>query len=75
MGIPSYFRHLLGRFPALLGGASKAAKKADILLVDFNCLIYGCVRGPTVGPYKAAEREAWEGRVLEEVKSYVIKLW
>jgi 5'-3' exonuclease len=47
--------------------------RSDILLMDFNCLIYQCVRA--AGVYKAEEREAWEARLLEAVKSYTVEVW
>jgi 5'-3' exoribonuclease 1 len=64
MGIPSYFRHILNRYPGLLAGI-KPSYTSDILLVDFNCLIYGCVRGPSMPDYREAEREEWEASLLK----------
>jgi len=72
MGIPSYFRHLLSRYPKLLTGAN-TSYTSDHLLVDFNCLIYGCV--PKLPPYRAEDRVKWESSLLEEIKSYVVKIW
>ena len=72
MGIPSYFRHLLSRYPALLKGV-KGSYKSDHLLVDFNCLMYGCIS--KVGPYKKEERLTWESSLLTEINNYVVKLW
>jgi 5'-3' exonuclease len=74
MGIPSYFRHILTRYPGLLQGI-KDDFKSDILLVDFNCLIYGCVHSPSMPPYRESERAEWESRLLEEIKTYVVKIW
>jgi len=43
--------------------------------MDFNCLIYQCVRGPGIPIYTAATRVAWESAVLEAVKAYTLKVW
>ena len=75
MGIPSYFKHLLGRYPALLAPTGIAGTGADILLVDFNCLIYGCIRGPTLPPYSHATKDAWEAAAIKEVCEYVVRIW
>jgi 5'-3' exonuclease len=74
MGIPSYFRHILKRYPGLLGGI-KSDFKSDVLLIDFNCLIYGCVRSQALGVFCESDRSAWEQRLLAEVNSYVVKIW
>jgi 5'-3' exonuclease len=73
MGIPSYFKHLLDRYPKLLTAAEE--RPADILLVDFNCLIYGCIRSPKLPPYTSATRVFWEAALLREVNDYVMKVW
>jgi 5'-3' exonuclease len=43
--------------------------------MDFNCLIYQCVRGPGIPTYTSATRQTWEGAVLEAVKAYTLKVW
>ena len=73
MGIPSYFKHLFDRYAGLLTKAGTV--KADVLLVDFNCLIYGCIRGPKMPTYTHATREAWEAAAYESIGEYVVKLW
>ncbi len=73
MGIPSYFKHILDRHPRLLRPAVAAA--ADILLVDFNCLIYGCIRGPKMPQYSAASKDAWEAAALRSIEEYVVHIW
>jgi len=72
MGIPSYFRHILNRYPKLLTGV-RGSHTSDHLLVDFNCLIYGCV--PKLPPYKNSEQAQWEAALLKEINEYVVKLW
>jgi 5'-3' exonuclease len=76
MGIPSYFRHILKKYPALLKGADDTKPhKSDILLVDFNCLIYGCTRSPALPVYTSANQNEWEDALLREIKTYVVLLW
>jgi len=72
MGIPSYFKHILDRYPKLL---TEPGKKADVLLMDFNCLIYGCIHAKTLPPYSHDTREAWETAVLKEICAYVVHIW
>ncbi len=74
MGIPSYFKHILGRYPRLLRPAS-AVPKADVLLVDFNCLIYGCIRGPKMPAYTPETKDAWESAAVRAIEEYVVHIW
>jgi 5'-3' exonuclease len=73
MGIPSYYKRLIDRFPKLVRRGFDALPRSDVLLMDFNCLIYQCVRG--AGVYKAEEKDAWEAALLEAVKAYTVKVW
>ena len=74
MGIPSYYKRLIDRFPKLVQRGVQSLK-GDILLMDFNCLIYQCVRGEGVPPYTSETRPEWEKAVLEAVKAYTVKVW
>lgn len=74
MGIPSYFKHILDRYPRLLKPVGPDFK-CDVLLVDFNCLIYGCIRGPKMPPYSHSERDAWEAAAIRAVEEYVVHIW
>jgi len=74
MGIPSYFRHILSKYPNLLTGASTLV--GDILLVDFNCLIYGCLGDPKLPtPYTHDTRLVWENALIRVIQDYVNLLW
>jgi 5'-3' exonuclease len=83
MGIPSYYKRLIDRYPRLVGkglvadsaGAGGRTVGADVLLMDFNCLIYQCVRAPGLPVYSEEGREAWEAALLEAVKKYVVEVW
>jgi len=72
MGIPSYYKRLIDKFPGLV---KKGAVASDILLMDFNCLIYQCLRGPGLPPYTPSSRVEWERAVLNEVVDYTRKVW
>lgn len=73
MGIPSYFKHILDRYRQLLRPATGFL--SNVLLVDFNCLIYGCVRGPTMPAYSHATKDLWEAALLKNIKEYVVTIW
>jgi 5'-3' exonuclease len=75
MGIPSYYKRLVDRFPKLVQKGIRALPRSDVLLMDFNCLIYQCVRGEGVPAYRAEERETWEAALLEAVKRYTVGVW
>jgi len=73
MGIPSYYKKLIDRYPRLVQRGQ--AFQGDILLMDFNCLIYQCVRGPGIPVYTSSSRIQWEAALLEAVKAYTLKVW
>lgn len=78
MGIPSYFRSILQKYPGCL---RKEVVSTDVLCFDFNCLIYRCIRGPNMPPYPASavsdpyEHDMWEGELLKEVVRVVREVW
>jgi 5'-3' exonuclease len=78
MGIPSYFRSILQKYPGCL---RKEVSATDVLCFDFNCLIYRCIRGPSMPPYPAAavsdpyEHDMWESELLKEVVRVVREVW
>jgi 5'-3' exonuclease len=43
--------------------------------MDFNCLIYQCVRAEGMPAYTAEGREAWEAALIEAVKAYTVRVW
>lgn len=71
MGIPSYYKTLCDRVPGLL---SKAHSGAPIthLWIDFNCMVYHCLRRPGAPTYPGAEhRVEWERTLIAECVAYV----
>lgn len=78
MGIPSYFRRILQAYPGCL--RRQAPEHIQALCFDFNCLIYRCLRAPTLpappltdpDPY-AMDR--WEEELLHEVVRTVKEVW
>lgn len=74
MGIPSYFKHILDRYRQLLRPVTSGTR-SNTLLVDFNCLIYGCVHAKSMPKYTAETRDSWESALLKAIKEYVVTLW
>jgi 5'-3' exonuclease len=80
MGIPSYFRSILQKYPGTLRD-SLPFKAADTLCFDFNCLIYRCIRASSMPPYPESgetneyENDEWEKLLLEEVVRVVKEVW
>jgi 5'-3' exonuclease len=74
MGIPSYYKRLIDGFPGLVRKGFKAIE-SDILLMDFNCLIYQCIRGKDLPLYTSATRYEWEKAVLHAVADYTTTVW
>ena len=74
MGIPSYYKRLIDRYPKLVQKGIRQLK-SDVLLMDFNCLIYQCVRSDSLPKYTAEGRGAWEAALIEAVKKYTVKVW
>jgi 5'-3' exonuclease len=78
MGIPSYFRSILQKYPGCL---QKLVTASDVLCFDFNCLIYRCIRSPGMPPYPASavsdpyEHDMWEEELLKEVVRVVREVW
>jgi len=76
MGIPSYFKRLTDTVRGLLSPSIQG--KVSCLLVDFNCIVYGCLRSDTLPPYMATDDEArmtWERNLNEEVSRYLVRIW
>ena len=71
MGIPSYFRGILTKYP----GCLIKQVKADVLAFDFNCLIYRCLRGPSMPVYSVDTHDDWESALLKEVERSVKEIW
>jgi len=74
MGIPSYYKRLVDRFPKLVQKGIRQMK-SDVLLMDFNCLIYQCVRSDTLPKYTSEGRDEWERALIEAVKKYTVNVW
>jgi 5'-3' exonuclease len=71
MGIPSYFRGILTKYP----GTLIKEVKAEVLAFDFNCLIYRCIRAPSMPVYSLDTHDDWESALLKEVERTVKEIW
>jgi 5'-3' exonuclease len=74
MGIPAFFRHLLRVVPALTNATrSGAAPPVDVLAIDFNAMVYACLRRVSRHrPYRGeADRAAFEAALVSDAIAYV----
>ena len=72
MGIPSYFRKIIQKFPGIVTDRLPGSVTAS-LCFDFNCLVYRCIRAPGMPPPAATEE--WEDLLLKEVGRTVKEVW
>jgi 5'-3' exonuclease len=74
MGIPSYYKKLCDRIPGLLSKVRKGTQPTH-LWIDFNCMVYHCMRRPGARAYEGEEtRLTWENHLISDVCSYVKKI-
>lgn len=74
MGIPSYYKKLCTAVPGLLS-AHRKGRKPSHLWIDFNCMVYHCLRAPGSTAYPGEEgRVAWEDSLIHQVCAYVQKI-
>lgn len=71
MGIPSYYKKLCDRIPGLLLKQRKGGAKPSHLWIDFNCMVYHCMRRPGARPYTGEESQLeWEAWLIQDVCKY-----
>lgn len=71
MGIPSYYKKLCDSVPGIL--TRDSVLTVESFWIDFNCLIYYCIRRPGtgLGDYTGEEnRLIWEKQLIKEVCIY-----
>jgi 5'-3' exonuclease len=74
MGIPSYYKKLCDSIPGLLSKVRKG-KQPTHLWIDFNCMVYHCLRRPGARLYEGEEtRLEWENHLIQEVCKYLKKI-
>ena len=78
MGIPSYFRKIIQRYPGIL---CERVADCSVLCFDFNCLVYRCIHAPSVlalevpSPGDEEAMDIWEATLLREVCRTVKEVW
>ena len=72
MGIPSYFRGIIQKYPGCLINSIQGAQR---LCFDFNCLIYRCIRVPSMPTYTLESEEEWEAALFVEIERTVLEVW
>lgn len=70
MGIPSFYRHLLRKYPKLIGRGAGPAP--EWLCLDFNCAMYTVLR--TMPPLPAGGAAAWEADLCKGIAAYMDQL-
>jgi 5'-3' exonuclease len=74
MGIPSYYKKLCDRIPGLLSKVRKGTQPSH-LWIDFNCMVYHCLRRPGAKPYQGeSTRLEWENHLIQDVCHYLQKI-
>jgi 5'-3' exonuclease len=68
MGIPSYYKKLCDTVPGLL--EKKFIAGVENFYIDFNCLIYYCIR--RIAKYDGSIE--WEKNLIEEVCKYTLQI-
>jgi len=74
MGIPSYYKKLIGTVPGLV---SKGHPEETVswLFMDFNCLIYHCLHREDTPLYPGdTDKDTWELAFLDCVVRYCLKV-
>jgi 5'-3' exonuclease len=71
MGIPSYYKRLVDTVKGLV--SRKHPGKVNTLWMDFNCLIYHCLRRPDMPSY-SGNKDEWEEIFLNEIIHYTKKV-
>jgi 5'-3' exonuclease len=64
MGIPSYFRRIIQKYPGIV---TKNKPKSNKLYFDFNCLIYRCIRAKDMPEWTRETHVSWETCLIKEV--------
>lgn len=79
MGIPSYYKRLSNSIKGVVvRHRNDGSFKVNMLLFDFNCMIYQIIRSPDLAPfpgYGHSEAEAWENNVCQRVVDYTVNVW
>ena len=80
MGIPSYYRKLVGSVGGLLyktKPGTLVASGSQWLLMDYNCLIYHVLRDKKRAEYpheESIERDRWVQRLYDDIVRYTIRV-
>lgn len=74
MGIPSYYKKLIGTIPGLIS-KGYPAESISWLFMDFNCLIYHCLHREDTPVYPGdSDKDTWELAFLDCVVRYCLKV-
>ena len=73
MGIPSYFKRITETVKGVI--VNKLGISTAALLIDFNCIVYNCIRSDKLPVYSKENEEKWEQCLLEEICKTLLVLW
>jgi 5'-3' exoribonuclease 1 len=74
MGIPSYYKTLCDRIPGLLSKDRKGGRPSHAW-IDFNCMVYHCLRRPGAKEYPGEEgRQEFERWLINDCCAYLKKI-
>lgn len=73
MGIPSYFKRLTESIKGII--VNKVEGSTEALLIDFNCIVYNCIRSDKLPPYTEENELKWEQCLFEEICRTLVVLW
>ena len=74
MGIPSYYKKLIGTVPGLIS-KGYPVETISWLFMDFNCLIYHCLHREDTPLYPGViDKDTWELAFLDCVVRYCLKV-
>jgi 5'-3' exonuclease len=77
MGIPSYYKKLTSSIKSLVV-PNRGDLAAEMLLFDFNCMIYQVIRDPSVRPfpgYGTDDAVDWENEICQKIVDYTVTIW
>jgi 5'-3' exonuclease len=71
MGIPSFYRQLCKKYPAIIAKSATGVVGSEWLCLDFNCAMYWVLR--QMRPL-SDNQYAWEGELCEAIAAYMTEL-
>jgi 5'-3' exonuclease len=71
MGIPSFYRHLCKKYPAIIAKGASPVVGSEWLCLDFNCAMYWVLR--KMRPL-SDNQYVWEGELCDAIADYMAEI-